>query len=354
MKRSIIGRRNHQQEALIAIAQKKAKLWHTPQHVAYADVIKNGARITYRLDSVEFSRWLQNTHHLETGQWYKTRSIKSAIFNLSLIAKSGDTKWPIFNRVGKLNGRYYLDLGTPDGSAVEYSAAGWQVIAVPPVRFERAWESRNCSALPIPVSGGNLEELFRFMDAKDEDRGLLISFLVKCLLPGKMEPILILQGRSSALAAETLKRTVDPCFTNRLDCVLPARQLATYAETSRILLYEYLYSKNLSLSVVERIVSLSTGYGCRQWSELSRPQILACVNGAIVGRELQNQSLMVELQPIPKSYKESVWSYWSEFEALQPQLLGALLDAVCHELVKGSRWLVDEVQPLTAQLCIFS
>ncbi len=339
---------------LVAIGQKKAKLWHTPQRVAYADVILDGARVTYRLDSVQFSRWLQNTHHIETGRWYKMRSIKSAIFTLSLIAESGHAEWPIFNRVGKLNGRYYLDLGTPDRSAVEYSATGWQVIAVSPVRFERAWELQNCSALPIPVTGGNLEELLRFMSAKDEDRYLLIGFLVKCLLPGKTEPILVIQGQSSSLAAETLKRIVDPCSMNRLDCVLPARQLATYAETSRILLYEYLYSKNLSLSAVDRIVSMSTGYGYRQCSELSRPQILACVNGAIVSQELQNQSLIVNLPPISKSYKGSAWSYWAEFEALQPQLLGALLDAVCHELAKGSGWLVDEAQTLTTQPCIFS
>lgn len=52
-------------------------------------------------------------------------------------------------RVGRLDGRLYLDLGDETWRAVEIDAAGWRVIDNPPVRFRRASDIK---PMPIPVS----------------------------------------------------------------------------------------------------------------------------------------------------------------------------------------------------------
>jgi hypothetical protein len=59
-------------------------------------------------------------------------------------------------RVGGLDDRLYLDLGDKAWRPVEISAAGWRVIANPPVRFRRA-----AGMQPLPVPARRIGETFR-------------------------------------------------------------------------------------------------------------------------------------------------------------------------------------------------
>jgi hypothetical protein len=323
-----------QQNALIAIGQKKAELWNTPQGVAYADVMLGGARVTCRVDSGQFSDWLERVYYLETGQKCGKKPIKSAISTLSVIAELDGKEWPFFNRVGELDGCYYLDLGTPDGSAVKYSATGWEIVAFAPVRFSR---SKKCLPLPVPVTvphaGGELEYFYKLIGAGKEDQHLLTDFLVKCLIPEKTEPTLTLQGHGglgASLAAEALKRMVDPFTVNRLHCVPNPKKLATYAEMSRVLLYEHFDCNEISSSGIDRIVEISKGSGLVPG--LSRPQIFAYVDDVCSSPSLRNEYGIVEIKSAAGDRYESEFDYWREFTIIHPEVLGMLLDVACDEL----------------------
>jgi hypothetical protein len=327
-------------EQLVSLAQEKATIWYSTDEIAYADVLKDGARATFRLSSEAFARYLRREYHAVFGQICTSDTIKTAVDMLCAVAEIGEAEKEVFSRVGKFGDRYYLDLGTPDWKAIEYSAEGWKVVSDPPVRFERA---RKGSPLPKPIGGGNLLALFDFINADEEDYPLLTGFLLKCLIPDGTEPILILhgeQGSGKSSAAEVLKRMVDPSTPNLLKNVADVRTVAIHAQKTRILLYDNL--SYLSPETSDLMCSMSTGGGHVEralysndeltvWA-FKRPQILTGIDEVATRGDLLDRSLMVELAPITGGHYRAETDYWKDFTECHPYLLGALLDAVCAAL----------------------
>jgi hypothetical protein len=313
---------------LVAIGQKHAELFHSPEGVAYADVVLGGAGAVYRVNSKQFSKWLKFTLRMETGEKCDLRSMQQAIDQLSAIANFSRTECPVFSRVGKIGDLYYLDLGTPDRKVVEYSADGWKIKDFHAVRFERS--PRN-SPLPLPVAGGELEELFFIMETKDEDIPHLTDFLVKCLLPGEVEPLLTLCGGGAALAAESLKLLVDPFTVNRLPHVPGSRKLVAYAQTARLLLYESISIEDQSPEDVDRVASLSRGNG--QTVGFCRPQLKILTHMTKTELMARGHSGAIEFPYLLRVGDMSESHYWGLLLHLRPELLGALLDVVCQSLV---------------------
>jgi hypothetical protein len=312
---------------LVAIGQKHAELFHSPEGVAYADVVLGGAGAVYCVNSKQFSKWLKFTLRMETGEKCDSRSMQQAIDQLSAIAKFSRTECPVFSRVGKIGDSYYLDLGTPDRKVVKYSAAGWKIKDFHTVRFERS--PRN-SPLPLPVAGGELEELFSIMETKDEDIPYLTDFLVKCLLPSEVEPLLMLCGGGAALAAESLKLLVDPFTVNRLPHVLGSRKLVAYAQTARLLLYESFNFESQLSEDIDRIVHLSRGDS--QSGGLCRPQLMVFPCQVKADFKALGRSTVIEHPYFLRVGQVSEKDYWGLLQHLRPELLGALLCVVCQSL----------------------
>src|SRR5690242_16494509 len=73
---------------------------------------------------------------------------------------------PLYQRVASSETGWWLDLGDASGDAVRVSAEGWR-ISLPPVRFRRTVLT---SALPRPVPGGHLDELWSLLNVSERDR----------------------------------------------------------------------------------------------------------------------------------------------------------------------------------------
>jgi hypothetical protein len=320
---------------LVAIGQKRSKLWQTPEGVAYADIILGGNLIACRVDSNQFSGWLKRIYYLETGSGCGKGALSSATSTLSTIAKMNGSKRPIFNRVGKADDFYYLDLGHPCGSSVKYSATGWEIIEYAPVHFDR---SLNYLPLPFPSvmnsgSDENLTYFYKMIGATKKSRSNLTNFLSKCFVPSDKEPVLSIQGecgRSSSLAAEALKRLIDPFAINQLHNILPRQKLSAYAEISRVLLYEFFDCNDISSDEIDRVIEVSRGEGFA--SGISRPQILLYTES----KYFKIQSEDIEIQSVNGGLLESEFDYWTDFSIVHPEVLGALLDVVCDRLAAAA------------------
>src|SRR5262249_33707086 len=108
-------------------------------------------------------------------------------------------------------GDIYLDLGDADWRAVRVTAAGWTVVTEPPVRFVR---KRGMRPLPVPVSGGSIRELRKFVNiGSRRDWRLIVGWLVQALRPQGPYILLALhgeQGSAKSTAARLLRALLDP------------------------------------------------------------------------------------------------------------------------------------------------
>ena len=86
----------------------------------------------------------------------------------------------------------YVDLGTPDWSAVEINSEDWQFVSGPPVKFARPTGMR---PLPKPERNGSIDDLKSFINVgSDDDFKLLVAWIVGSLSPEGPYPILIVNG----------------------------------------------------------------------------------------------------------------------------------------------------------------
>jgi hypothetical protein len=88
----------------------------------------------------------------------------------------------------------YLDLGDASWRAVEITTAGWSTIEKPPLKLLRSPSTR---PLPAPEAGSLIEELWHFINVKDEsDFMLVVAWLVAALRQRGPFPVLVVSGEA--------------------------------------------------------------------------------------------------------------------------------------------------------------
>ena len=116
----------------------------------------------------------------------------------------------LFQRVARHDGDLWVDIGCPNGRAIRIQPGGWTVVDEAPVMFKR---TPLTGTLPTPVSCGQLEELWSWVNATPEDRPLLAAYLVAALIPDIAHPVLGSfgeQGSGKTTAMKATVLTVDP------------------------------------------------------------------------------------------------------------------------------------------------
>lgn len=113
-------------------------------------------------------------------------------------------------RVAEHQGSLVLDLGDATGRCVVLTAAGWQLVHTPPVRFRR---TALTGALPEPTAGGDFAELWDALNVAERYRPLVLAVLVAALMPAIPHPVVLLtgeQGTGKSTATARLASILDP------------------------------------------------------------------------------------------------------------------------------------------------
>jgi hypothetical protein len=135
----------------------------------------------------------------------------------------------------------YIDLCDSTWRAIKVTADGWEIVAQPPVRFIRG---EIMQPLPEPVAG-DIDTLFKYINVKEEERCLVLGWLVTTMRSKGPYPALALQGEqgtAKSTATRVLRTLVDPSVvelraaqSRRLNvpsaqqCGYRTRQLIVYA-----------------------------------------------------------------------------------------------------------------------------
>jgi hypothetical protein len=337
-----------QREKLISIGLD-ADLWHDSDGSTFATVKVDQHEESFTIRSTAFHHWLTR----EYGEQNPVRvqgktcpsapsaqTLKEAINALSAKAASG-AEYQAAIRVGEREGLIYLDLGTSDWSAVEISATGWQITANPPVRFIRPGGFR---PLPIPVKGGNVMELRKFLNvASEADFVLIVSCLITALRPTGPYPILVVngeQGSGKSITCRVFRRLVDPNGAELRNDTRDERDLLLAAKNGRIVALDNLsYVRNDLSDAICRIASKG-GFATRALYtndeefllEVCRPVLLNGIPPLVSRADLTDRAIVCTLPTMDESKRCSEDEFWSEFDAGTPRILGALLDGVSGAL----------------------
>src|SRR6516225_2570699 len=333
-------RRPTQADILIGLAEA-AELFHSPDGTGFADLDIDAHRETWVIRSKGFRRWLARRYFEATHGAPSSESLQSALNVIEAKAHFDAPERVVHIRVGGLDDRRYLDLGDKAWRAVEISAAGWRVIANPPVRFRRA---AGMQPLPAPVAGGSVETLRSFLNVRsDTDFVLVVAWALAVLRTRGPYPVLALsgeQGSAKSTFSAILRALLDPNTAPLRALPREDRDLFIAASNGHLLAFDNV--SGLPAWISDTLCRLATGGGfaVRQLYtdqdevlfDAARPVILNGIEDIVTRPDLADRAVFLTLEPIPEDRRRPEQELWAAFEKERPRILSVLLDAVVQGL----------------------
>ena len=332
------GKRSQATQLLELVAD--VEFFHTADDVAYARIERDGHHEVWPLGSKSLRAWLSRRFHQAYGRAAGGQALRDALDVLMGRALFEGPECPVYVRVAGDGNDIYLDLGDPIRQAVKITATGWEIVADPPVRFRRP---KGLLRLPMPVRGGTVDQLRRFVNVRDDDQDsqwrLFVGCLVAAFRPNGPYPILALNGEHGSAKSTTAKihrRLIDPNKSVTRAAPRDERDLAIAATNGAVISLDNLSTVTDWLSDTLCRVSTGLGFSTRTLYENDEETLFdACrpivINGiGVLGTrsDLLDRTIELELPRIPDDRRQDEAQFWAAFDREQPAILGALLDAV--------------------------
>jgi hypothetical protein len=254
------AKRTTQADVLIKLACERADFWHSADSTAFGNIRVEGHRETWPLRSRSFKLWLAQQYYENRCNAANSDALQNALNVLEAKARFKGPERQVNVRIAAANQKIWIDLGTPDWSAVEIDIEGWRIVREPPVHFRR---SKGMLPLPLPKRGGDVNALRPFLNVKtDEDFSLVVAFLFATLRGRGPFIILVLTGEHGT-AKSTLTRILralcDPNSAPLRSLPREDRDLFISANNGYVLAFDNV--SNLPPWMSDSLARLATGGG---------------------------------------------------------------------------------------------
>jgi energy-coupling factor transporter ATP-binding protein EcfA2 len=300
----------------------------------YASVAVDGHREVYRLKSERFNDWLSFAYYQQNGTIVSAQARADAKSLLAFEARKSIED--VFVRVGQHLGKVYLDLGSPEGDAIEVDAAGWRVVAVPPVHFYRA---EHIQPLPLPVPHRDPILLGKYLNIEEADWPLVAAWVVSALHPRGPYPVLAFLSRAGSgksTALRVLKRILDPSSAELRSQPGDVRDLFIAASNSWVVGFENVSTLSPEASDALCIISTGGGYTKRaNYSDdtehvisVQRPVMINGIGDVITRQDLMDRTIVIGTPYMAEEHRREEGEFWQEFEEDKAKILGAFLYAL--------------------------
>jgi hypothetical protein len=302
-----------------ALELLRAHVFRTTEGKSFV-TFDTGRRLeTMPIDSSVFREWLRLNVPGEKDKPPSNATVTSWINSLSAHALQ---KGPAETHVRvAFDGSYvHIDLADDHGRVVEITAEGWAVRERSSVAFVRPPDTL---PLPQPKKGGSIELLRPLLNLTDNDFVLIVAWLLDALRNDGAHPILVIngpEGTAKSTLLEILRALIDPRspLTG-----LPQSERQLLASAAYLRAYDNVSS--ISTKISDALCRLSTG-------RPAHPIIINGIGDLVPRADFADRCLFVSPDPISDKVRRLEQEVWAAFEAAQPEILGALFDAVAHGL----------------------
>ncbi|HCC3245762.1 TPA: hypothetical protein JD771_002479 [Legionella pneumophila subsp. pneumophila] len=331
--------RASQASKIVDFVGDRVELFHDQNGEVYVNDLLT--KETRRMDSRQFKDWLACNFYHETKKSPSGLAVREAMDTLSGLARFKGECSEVNIRVAKHQEEYFLDLAEFGQSrAICIKPDKWQVVNESPIRFIRPETIR---PLPEPISGGDFSLIWKIANIPDNERVLVISWLIECLRPETPFPVLELIGEQGSAKSTTqmiLKRLIDP---NACDLRASPKKMEDVFVTAGVnWLCSYENISHLSTDMQDAFCILATGGGFAKRKNytdadesviiVKRPTILNGISAAITAQDLIDRAISIET-PIVSNRTETT-EIRKYFEEMHPIFLGALLDVFSQALTR--------------------
>jgi hypothetical protein len=259
---------------------------------------------------------------------------------------SGDVR-ELHTRAAFHEGAVFYELAP--GRVVRVDEKDWEIDHNPPVYFRAV---KNLKPLPDPVKGGALEDIATWLNLKSEkDRRLFLAHITLTTLPHVQRYILQttgVMGSGKSTASRVVKRLLDPT-ANEAVTIDKRDFLQKAAHCYVLVLDNQNYFPEWFQDTLCRLVTgesdskrvLYTDEDDLIWS-MVRAVVLNGINPPSDRSDVQDRTLPIELDRLPKEGRLPEDDFWMKFYMKQPELLGTVFTALSGALRERHNITLDE------------
>ncbi|WP_297325601.1 hypothetical protein [Nitrosomonas sp.] len=330
------GQRNSDADIILEVLDEKPLL-----HDEDADktFIEDDERI-YRIGSQPFTEWVSHKYFREFGRSVSESAIKQVAFTLTGHAKHDGIKKRVYIRAANHQDAIYIFMGDGDWQSIKVTASGWNLDSESHIKF---WKPGSMLALPMPVSGGKIDDLWEYLNISGDYRLLVLAWMLEAFRSETPFPVLALNGLQGTAKSSTHKRIrqlIDPSGCDLRAAPKDIQDIYVSAGSNWIVSFENI--SRLSAQQQDALCTLATGGGFSTRTlytnddettiNVKRPVIINSIPVVITAQDLTDRVLNIELQRL-ETYRDEI-EINAKFEAARPKLFGALLDLLVKTLAK--------------------
>ncbi len=332
------GKQDSAAAELIDLVMNGGSLFYDSQaDKAFLSVDINEVEHTLAIDGKAFVNWLSFAYYTATkrgnlpGKSASESAIKQAGFALSGIAKHDGKEQRVHLRVADHNSGHYLFIGDDDLQVIEVLPTGWRVISDSPVKF---WMPGSMRSLPIPKKGGDLSKLWEFVNIPEQDRLLVLAWVLESFRAETPKPILALNGTQGSAKSSTqdkLRQLIDNNSVNLRSAPKTVEDVFVSAGCGWLVSYENL--SHLTPAMQDAFCTLATGGGFagrklytndeESIIDVKRPIICNSIPSVLTAQDVNDRAITLELPRISYREESEINAAW---EKAKPAIFGGLLD----------------------------
>lgn len=318
---------------LIVLANEHCQFIHDADGEAYAIIKTLTSHQCYKLDSKSFKEWLSYQYYKTEERAPSDKALSDAIGAMTGKAKFEGVERSIHIRTAKHEGVYYVDLCNDEWQAVAISATGWKIVDSSPALFTRTNSMR---PLPTPEHGkGDITQLWQFLNVAENDRLMLLAWLLECFRPDTPYPLLEISGEAGSAKSSTqskIRQLVDPNKANLRTVPKNKDDLFVSAKNSHLVSFENV--SFLTTDYQDALCILATGGGFAGRTlytnseettfELKKPIVLNGIPCVITAQDLLDRTIHFDVPVLEQITEEAtIADQWCKS---YPVIFSGLLD----------------------------
>ncbi len=346
------GKRSQAAEAITLCEDAGDRFWHTPTGDVFATVQIAGHRENLIINGKAYKELIAHRVWLALGKSIGGASLQDAVNTLAGKARFEGDEYAIANRIAHLDGQTWVDLGTPDWTALRIGADGWEILASvdAPVMFRR---TSTTAPLPVPEAGGDLDELREQFDIDDSDWKRAIAWLIGVFLREGGRPILEIvgrQGSGKSTFARMLMSLGDPQRVPLRSLPRDEAALTIAAQGRAANGYDNLSHFTGEIADVLCRAVTGGGMGSRRLYSNDEEVVLdihisllwTAITPLTVSRpDLADRTMTIRLNALTDLDYRSERVIWEAFEEMRPRLYGALCQAIVVALRRQGTFVLN-------------
>lgn len=323
---------------LVDFVVARTELFHDENRDSFALV--KSVQETYRLTGGKFKSWLMAAFYKEHGKAARDQSVREALQVLDGLAQHDGEQKTVHIRVAQVGEAIFVDLAQPGNSlAAKIEAGSWALVQEHEVRFLRPDTMR---PLPTPIAGSaGIDDLWRFVNVPQDVRLLVLAWLLECLRPNGVFPVLEILGEGGSAKSTTqrnLRMLIDPNGSNLRNSPKTVEDVFVSAGVNWVVSFENV--SHLTPAMQDAMCILATGGGFAKRKlysdgeesviDVMRPVVLNGISASVTAHDLIDRSICVELPRVQTRREDR--DIQREFEAAYPTLLASLFYLMAQTL----------------------